>query len=470
MEVPESAAPAATGGEAALGGVDFEAILDGANPEQVLAQGQQESTPAEPTPTPEGQEQPQEAKPEEAVEPKTEEETPEQTAKEEFSEPLPGKLGALLKAVEKTSPDLARQIRSDHEALNGPEGYRAVFPKLEEAVAYRQVAPTLDDLKALDEFSTRYENLDRLYREDQPGLLRMVMSDPEFAPRLAASWEPTLRAMSPQLYAEGAKPFNQNFLNNLIALEGQAGEEAGVEYLRQLAQKYLGGLNGGQRGAVPQGQDPRDQEIQRLRAELDGRSVESRQGFFNDINREAVPSLKGEVVKYLTEKIGARIPEGAREDLLDEMASNVADQIFSEMNGNRMVAGHLKSVIESGDLSPAHRQAALSAVMERAKAYIAQKSAEPIRKWNNRLSKMQSGTVNSPTRETTATKNVGQGATPASAVKTGPAPEGAPQGWNLMKPDERAKYVDWTRTSDEDFMALNAGFGDPKTVVLKKRA
>ena len=478
MEAETTTAPAATGGEAALGNVDFQAILDGANPESVLSQGQPEVTSAEPTPTPEGQEpSTEEAEVQEPVETKTEEKPADQTA-EEFSEPLPGKLGKLLEAVAKTSPDLARQIRADHEALNGPEGFRGMFRTVEEAKEYKTVAPTVEDLKVMADYSQRYDNVDKQYVNDPKGLLRTLAQDPQrpgaVAPefeRMAQVFEPSLRELNnPQLYEAAARPFNQNFWQNVMSTVQREGTPEEQELFKAFEQKYLGQMTRGPQPWNGQQQNPAQSELETLRAERETFQHQQQEAFFNDAKASWTESVNTDLKKYLEEKMGSSIPKDVRDDVISDAVREAAPAIWKVIDGNPLVKSRLAGVIDGGDRSPQHKKAVIDAVLAYAKPQIQAVTAPVIRKWLGRA-KAMGGNSNAPKTTTTnnATKDVGSGSPTVGTARSGLMPKGAPPGFNNMKPEDRNKFINWKAMGEDALEAviLADQTGDWSKVVIK---
>jgi hypothetical protein len=465
MEVETTAAPAATGGEVTTG-LDLQAMLDGEAPQQA------EQTSTEPTPTPESQSEPQQDQQVEPEQAKADEDKPAEQTAEEFSEPLPGKLGKLLETLGKDAKtaDLARQIRADHEALNGPEGFRGMFKTVDEAREYKTVAPTVDDLKVMSDFSERYGYVDRLYTSDPVNLIRTLAEDGPAFQGVAKAFEPALRQLNdPQVYETAARPFNQNFWRNVMGQVQRDGTPEEIQLFEAFQQKYLGNMSQGQRNDFGPRQNG-NPEQQRFEAERNDFYRARNDSMFQEVKRDGRKAIQDEARKFISEKVGTGIPKAVRDEYLDEMSAHVTDAIWKEFNSNPLVVRDLNEILSNGDYSPAHKQALLDRVMTRAKAALASTSAPEITRVMGRIRKLAGGNGNASTTTTTGpSKDVGSGSPTTGAVKSGPMPRGAPPGFNNMKQEDQAKYVNWGKMGDDaDEIFINAAMsGDWSKVVMK---
>lgn len=461
----------------------LDAIFSGEAPISSLPQtfGEPPETPQAETPTPAAEAQPAKEEPPSPAEEKVEAQPTEQSETEE-QEPLPEKLDQLAKSLSKTNPELARQLRSDYFALNGPDGYRALMGTVEEAREYKAIAPTLDDLRTISEYATRYDGADRLYTDNPQGFVQLLAEDRQAFQGVARALEPTLRN-DPEMYATTARPFNENFIGNLSRQVERDGTPEEIELFRAIVQRYVGPMNGNGYGQPQQqfGMQPPPQqsmEMHRFQQEKQQFEAQRHQSFFNDVKTTTTDTFNAELRKYIDEKMGQGIPEEFRE----RAATDAAAEIWKFINTHPVIQSNLKRIIEGGDYSPEHRQAAINAALNYAKANM-QKSANAITAWTKLWRKTQGGTTQSkptaPAAAQGATKDVGSGS-PSVGGPVG-APKGFPPGWNAMKPQQRMDSlegkVNWDATErnlDREYpsveqllMAVCQGYADASKLVLK---
>ena len=477
------------GASAGSSAPSLDAIFSGEAPISSLPQtfGEPPEKPQAETPTPAAEAQPAKEEPPSPAEEGAEAQPTEQSEEDQYQEPLPEKLDQLAKSLSKTNPELARQLRSDYFALNGPDGYRALMGTVEEAREYKQIAPTLDDLKTISEFATNYDRADRLYGTDPKAFIELLAEDQDafkgIAREMARGMESTLRS-DPQTYAETAKPFNDNFIGNLSRYVERDGTPEEIELFRAIVQRYVGPMNGNGYGQPQQqqfGMQPPPQqsmEMHRFQQEKQQFEAQRHQSFFNDIRSTTTDTFNAELRKYIDEKMGQGIPEEFRE----RAATDAAAEIWKFINTHPVIQSNLARIIEGGDYSPEHRQAAINAALNYAKANM-QKSANAITAWTKLWRKTQGGTTQSkptsPAAAQGATKDVGSGS-PSVGGPIG-APKGFPPGWNAMKPQQRMDSlegkVNWDATErnlDREYpsveqllMAVCQGYADASKLVLK---
>jgi len=475
----EAEATPTTGADAGTGSApDYDAIFSGASPESVLAGGEKPASETPETPEQPAAETPTETAKPEAEPAKVEAKEPDQTA-EQDAEPLPQKIEDLLKAVRQANPKLAQElnriVREDHFKLHGPTGFLSTFQGgVEEAQEYKTIAPTVEDLRTMAEYSQRFDGLERAHASNPDALVDVLVGDPSVAEdnrrfaNFARALEPALRQRHPERYALVAKGFNENFWGNVISYVDERGTPEQAELFRTVGQQLLGGPMQAQRAPAVGQPQPFQAEQQQFQQERQAWEAQKREAFFQDVNRQVVPAVRGEVAKYLAEK-ASTLPD----DIRDELAGTITSQIFNEINRNPMVASEVRSMIEGGDLSQDHMRQMLDRALVRARAYLPTKSAPEIRRWSERLRKLQGGNGKATSPGVTGqTKDVGAG----SPTVGGPvgAPKGFPPGWNAMKPQQRAdalsSQVNWAamgEDADEIFMAVCAGAADPSKLVLK---
>jgi hypothetical protein len=435
-------------GEAGSGGVDFSSVLD----DQPSIEGESGPDPGSEPDVAGALAEPTEPAPGEGVD--RSKAAPESTA-DEYPDPLPEKLEGLLQAVRAKNPELARSIRDDHFALNGSDGYRAVFPQISEAREYRMIAPTLQDLQGMQEFATRYTNLDQLYVGRPAELLQVLAEDRPSFVNVMKALEPGLRA-DPEAYQMVSQAFGTNLFHNLIAqVEKDGLGEDVVEVLRGVAQRYLGARQGSEARADAPRLQPREQrELEQLRRERDSGRESGYRSFFTSVNDTYSSALLGEAKKYVDERTGKAFPD----DVRDEIAEYLVLSISKEINGNSMAAGELSQMIRSGRLDSEHAKQVLERVMVRARAYLPTKAAPLIRKWSDRLRRISGG---SNPKTAAASKDVGSGAPSAPAPSSSAStPAGAPPGWATMSVAEQSKWI--------DFDAMDKKYGNADEALVKR--
>jgi hypothetical protein len=467
MEMEATVTGAAAGADA--GAVNFDAVLDGASPESVIEQHEKATT-ATPEPIAETPKVEEPTTPETT---ETAEAKPDQTTEQDETEPLPQKIEDLLRAVRQANPklgaELNRVVREDHFLLHGPTGFLTAFPGgINEASEYKSVAPTVDDLKAMAEYSQRYDYVDKQYANDPAGLIRTLAEIPEEFTKVAEAFEPTLRALgNPQMYEAAAKSFNVNFWRNLTAAVEQQGSPEEVELFKAVGQKFLGPMvqqqpwQGQGQAAQPQG------ELQQLRAEREQFQHQRQEAFFNDAKATWTDLVKADMRKHLEQTMGTVIPKDIRDDVIADAIREASPAIWKVIDGNEMVKGRLADLINSGDQSPQHKKAVVDAVLAYAKPQIQTATAPVIRKHMSRARAYGGNTNATKATTSTASKDVGSGSPPVGGQQG--APKGFPAGWNAMNPETRSKFINWRAMGDDgDMLVIQAHqSGDWSKVVLK---
>jgi hypothetical protein len=405
--------------------------------------------PEEATSGTEGAEEPQEvAEPGEGEPAKTE---PEQPA-EQSTEPLPEKLENLLKTIKLSNPRLGKEldriVRDDHFALNGPEGYRAVMPTVEEARQYKAVAPTIEDLTVINEDAQLYGRINSQYERDPVGLVRTLAEDPASFQRVLAAMPQVLGSM-PQLYETLATPIGQNLFANLVNFVGtdqpirledgsEVDPKVAADFLRAVGARYLGKNGGPQNGAnsrqpnVSRFQDdPEYRRYQELLAREQNGSQQAAASFQQSVREEFHSAGLAEVRKYFDEKVGDKLPD----DIKDEIAARVFGQIADGFDAHPVIKSELDRLVGSGRFDATHRKALLDRLMTRTRASLPTSAQPEIKKWRERLQKLSAGEIEKTSRAVPK-KDVGSGV----------------QGGQLTAGPVNPKDVDWNKTTDE--MAL----------------
>ena len=373
-----SAAPeAATGGGApetsssstASQTVDYSSLSDDKILEDAFApkESSTEETPAD--------EEGDEPKPPEAKQSddKQKKDQPEQTQDEEEDvnpdrEPEPENLKRAFKA----HPELRKAFYREKE-------FTKIFNTPAEAREMRELFPTMEYAKAALSQAKVLLDADALYTNDPTQFAQRLQSgNPEaFFTFLSKSRNVAYQA-SPEGYRNSvAVPVARDLIDNLKDIASDSNDEdLGIAI--QVLEDRLGWQASEKRPRISD-DDPRIQELNRLKAEQSSRGQEA----FTNFSRSADRSVVDGILKMISDSIGT--PEGMPKKVIDSVTRETVGDVWNTLKANPHALSTYESLKRQGNLSPEHANQVTQFLLGHAKQIAAGKLRARMSEWTKEI-------------------------------------------------------------------------------------
>lgn len=396
---------------------------------------------------------------------KEEEEEEIEELREEESEaaetPDPADDPQVLKDVFKKHPEL-------RESYYREQAYRQEFPTVAEAREYKQLAPTLDNLKTAVTNSRELEGFDDAYFSANPAdhqtfFQTLAKQDPAQFAKVAQSIPDALYTIDPTLYRSViAEPAVVSSLGNLmqLALQRGLGEHGEGQNLANavdvIAMTLFGKRLAELRDGAPAARTPRERELeqqlnQRTQTEQQ-QKVEQFQAFHTKANEAAVNKLVSSIKVSLLGKKNGLLKDTAfvrRPEAVNRMIGEIYNKVDAAIRADRELTRELRQIFQDpqGRFDEAHLQRVIASIDSRSATALKKIAPGVVTTWTKKL--LADNTQRQATEHRAAARRDVTGAAGAGPQRNAGAPRVQPQ------------HIDYSRTSDEDILAGRARLRRP---------
>lgn len=235
--------------------------------------------------------------------------------------PAKGQIHAALKAFRDGNPEHAAAARALNDAYGRFEGYKSVFPSVEEARAVKAQLETFGGFEGISQMQSTLASVDEtdaLLEAGDPQVLDRIIEDaPEGFKKLAPHYLQRLQKSDPEMFGRTLQPY---FVRSLA----DANFPGTLEYLASLVKDKPEALNvvrnmhqwfeGQKSDAERQNQDALNPERQKLSEESERVGKESRRVLQEGISMHVTPHIQQELgsrLKQYSESLN-KFPEAVR--------------------------------------------------------------------------------------------------------------------------------------------------------------